>query len=84
MSFWPDDLRPGPSDPEPDRDALLTTVLEAVAFCVYDNQKVTEIFEQIRVRVWDKHHIRLNPSVQWNAPTVHIGQDLKSIFPHNN
>lgn len=80
MSFSIQDFRPSSSDPEPDRDALLTTVLEAVAFCVYDQRKVVEIFEHVTQRVYDKHSIRIYPSVQWNPPTVHVSRKEDLIY----
>lgn len=66
-----DDLRLGPADCSYEEvQPFLDTVIEAVAFCVYDARKVEEIVAAIRARLALKYAMGIEINVTWQEPRV--------------
>lgn len=51
---------------------VLNAVLESVAFCVYDEKKMEEIFMRASKIVWEKHGTVLDWRIIWNPPVIKL------------
>lgn len=49
---------------------IIQTLMESVAFCIYDRNKVEEIFRHARDSLYNHHGLILDYEVKWNAPTI--------------
>jgi hypothetical protein len=55
---------------QPKLDDILKTVLGSIAFCVYDVNKVNEIFFRVQQDLQQKYNILLAADITWNSPTI--------------
>lgn len=53
-----------------DLSFIVHTLMDSVAFCVYDSHKVKEIFERMKADLQTKHRIQLDYNIEWHAPSI--------------
>lgn len=56
--------------PPKEDSTILQTLMESVAFCIYDRAKVEEIFRLARDRLYNEHRLIFDYEVKWNPPTI--------------
>lgn len=72
-------VRPSREDLSQKEQLVVKTLMEAVAFCVYDKNKVEEIFSVCRDFLSARCGISFDYNVTWNAPTISVDTYFDSL-----
>lgn len=55
---------------------LVDTILEAVAFHIFDCRKMEQIVETVRKRLSEEHSLDLTINIEWRPPVIRSYEDL--------
>lgn len=55
---------------------LVDTILEAVAYHIFDARKMEQIVETVRKRLSEEHSLDVTINIEWRPPVIRSYEDL--------